>query len=341
MPVPLKMRVRSRSGRCSPESWALGCTTSPPIGNGSPTTTPTSRNCGRGPRHPRWPAARDPGRAVHVEGAGDSSVDGCDVRGSGHSTGAGDRPVGQLLQPGVVRTGDRSAVGARNRRRTPRRESGHRRALRGRNDVSPHVPLRIAVEPRARCSRCCTSTAGGVPAGGSLMGLFIAFYGVGRFWVEGLRVDPADDVGPFRWNQWVALAASSVGWRCSSSSVGIPTSLHRPVSTTRFCSTGIPTGRTIRSMSETIRTMVMGPTGLLTARTPRTLESRTTSSTGKPSGESRVRSSTFEVASRCVDRLQGSGRIRHPRWLRPQRRPGHEFSARVGNHVSGEVLGER
>jgi prolipoprotein diacylglyceryl transferase len=49
------------------------------------------------------------------------------------------------------------------------------------------------------------------PRGGSLMGLFIAFYGVGRFWVEGLRVDPADDVGPFRWNQWVALAAIVVG----------------------------------------------------------------------------------------------------------------------------------
>jgi len=43
--------------------------------------------------------------------------------------------------------------------------------------------------------------------GGSLMALYLAIYGVGRFWVEGLRVDPADDVGPFRWNQWVALAA--------------------------------------------------------------------------------------------------------------------------------------
>ena len=45
------------------------------------------------------------------------------------------------------------------------------------------------------------------PRGGSLMGLYLALYGLGRFWVEGLRVDPADDVGPFRWNQWVALAA--------------------------------------------------------------------------------------------------------------------------------------
>ncbi|WP_051063020.1 prolipoprotein diacylglyceryl transferase [Ilumatobacter nonamiensis] len=43
------------------------------------------------------------------------------------------------------------------------------------------------------------------PTGGSLMGLYLVAYGIGRFWVEGLRVDPADDVGPFRWNQWVAL----------------------------------------------------------------------------------------------------------------------------------------
>ena len=49
------------------------------------------------------------------------------------------------------------------------------------------------------------------PGGGSLMGLFVASYGVGRFWVEGLRVDPADDVGPFRWNQWMALIFVAVG----------------------------------------------------------------------------------------------------------------------------------
>jgi prolipoprotein diacylglyceryl transferase len=49
------------------------------------------------------------------------------------------------------------------------------------------------------------------PRGGSLFGLYIAMYGVGRFWIEGLRVDPADELGPFRWNQWVALAAIVVG----------------------------------------------------------------------------------------------------------------------------------
>jgi prolipoprotein diacylglyceryl transferase len=49
------------------------------------------------------------------------------------------------------------------------------------------------------------------PQGGSLFGLYIAMYGVGRFWIEGLRVDPADEIGPFRWNQWVSLAAIVVG----------------------------------------------------------------------------------------------------------------------------------
>ena len=49
------------------------------------------------------------------------------------------------------------------------------------------------------------------PANGSLMGLYVAAYGVGRFWVEGLRVDPADEIGPFRLNQWVAIAAVVVG----------------------------------------------------------------------------------------------------------------------------------
>ena len=45
------------------------------------------------------------------------------------------------------------------------------------------------------------------PAGGRLMAMYVVGYGVGRFWVEGLRIDDADELGPFRWNQWVALAA--------------------------------------------------------------------------------------------------------------------------------------
>ena len=39
-----------------------------------------------------------------------------------------------------------------------------------------------------------------------LMGVYLLGYGIGRFWVEGLRIDTAHEVGGLRWNQWVALA---------------------------------------------------------------------------------------------------------------------------------------
>lgn len=42
---------------------------------------------------------------------------------------------------------------------------------------------------------------------GRLLAVYVAGYGVGRFWIEGLRIDPAGHVGGLRWNQWVALAA--------------------------------------------------------------------------------------------------------------------------------------
>jgi prolipoprotein diacylglyceryl transferase len=42
---------------------------------------------------------------------------------------------------------------------------------------------------------------------GRLFGVYVIGYGIGRFWIEGLRIDPARDVGGLRWNQWVALAA--------------------------------------------------------------------------------------------------------------------------------------
>ena len=37
--------------------------------------------------------------------------------------------------------------------------------------------------------------------------MYVVGYGLGRFWVEGLRIDEADALGGLRWNQWVALAA--------------------------------------------------------------------------------------------------------------------------------------
>lgn len=42
---------------------------------------------------------------------------------------------------------------------------------------------------------------------GRLFALQIALYGVGRLWIEGLRIDPAAEVAGLRWNQWMAIAA--------------------------------------------------------------------------------------------------------------------------------------
>ena len=46
---------------------------------------------------------------------------------------------------------------------------------------------------------------------GRLMGVYVVGYGIGRFWIEGLRIDPADELGGLRWNQWVSLAMIAGG----------------------------------------------------------------------------------------------------------------------------------
>ena len=42
---------------------------------------------------------------------------------------------------------------------------------------------------------------------GRLLGCYLIGYGIGRFWIEGLRIDPASEAGGLRLNQWVSLAA--------------------------------------------------------------------------------------------------------------------------------------
>ena len=41
---------------------------------------------------------------------------------------------------------------------------------------------------------------------GRLMALYVGGYGLGRFWVEGLRIDPTKSGGGLRLNQWMAIA---------------------------------------------------------------------------------------------------------------------------------------
>jgi prolipoprotein diacylglyceryl transferase len=42
---------------------------------------------------------------------------------------------------------------------------------------------------------------------GRLFAMYVVGYALGRFWVEGLRIDPAHTTGGLRLNQWVALVA--------------------------------------------------------------------------------------------------------------------------------------
>lgn len=48
-------------------------------------------------------------------------------------------------------------------------------------------------------------------AAGRLFAVYLVGYGAGRFWIEGLRIDPAHSFGGMRLNQWVALAAMLSG----------------------------------------------------------------------------------------------------------------------------------
>ena len=42
---------------------------------------------------------------------------------------------------------------------------------------------------------------------GQLFALYVFGYGVGRLWVEALRIDEASMIGPLRVNEWVSLLA--------------------------------------------------------------------------------------------------------------------------------------
>ncbi len=48
-------------------------------------------------------------------------------------------------------------------------------------------------------------------AAGRLLGVYLIGYGAGRFWIEGLRIDPAHSTAGLRLNQWVALGAIAAG----------------------------------------------------------------------------------------------------------------------------------
>ena len=57
-----------------------------------------------------------------------------------------------------------------------------------------------------RCAgSCCGSTTGSSSARAACSAIYVVGYAVGRFWVEGLRIDFAHTTGGLRLNQWVAM----------------------------------------------------------------------------------------------------------------------------------------
>ena len=60
------------------------------------------------------------------------------------------------------------------------------------------------------------------PAGGRIFAVYVAMYTAMRFFIEGLRVDPARSAGGLRLNQWVSLVvfAAAVGFLVASRNTG-------------------------------------------------------------------------------------------------------------------------
>jgi len=51
-------------------------------------------------------------------------------------------------------------------------------------------------------------------AGGRVFALYVMVYTAGRFWIELLRIDPANEIGPFRVNVWMSIILFALATIC-------------------------------------------------------------------------------------------------------------------------------
>ena len=167
-------------------------------------------------------------------------------RGPGHSARAGNRSVGQLVQPRAVRSAHRSAVGARGQRR-----AHHRRRLPGRHHCST----------RRSCTRCCGTwpLPGAARYRPPLAGAPATVVGDVP---DGLRHRPllgrgsahrsGRSSGGLRWNQWVGARHGGGGAVPAAHPSGArrrTAGRRRPSSTTSTTPRTIPSRRTSRMPS--------------------------------------------------------------------------------------------
>ena len=198
------LAARSPSGPCRAASSGRGCITWPPTGRRSRAISGRSRSSRRAASAStaRCSAARSaPPIGARRAGVPLLVILDCAVPGRAR---AGARPLRQLLQPGAVRRADKPAVGARDRRGEPSV------AVPRRLDVPSDVPLRVALEPARDGPPVARRARWRQHPPGWYLALYLALYSLGRFLVEGLRVDPAHEIGPFRLNQVVAAVVFAV-----------------------------------------------------------------------------------------------------------------------------------
>ena len=147
----------SRSGASSRGSSARGSTTTSRAGTRirRSTTTGTGRSrCGRAASASGAASAFGVARRRLGRQALGQQRDALHGRGrAGAAARAGDRPLGQLVEPGALRQAHDAAVGARDPRQG------------GREPLPPDLPLRVHLGPPRR-ALCCSGSTGASRSGG-------------------------------------------------------------------------------------------------------------------------------------------------------------------------------
>ena len=121
---------------------------------------------------------------------------------------AGDRSLGQLVQPGAVRRADEAAVGdSRSIRRSDRTGTrstrrSNRRSSTSRCTASRSGSRSIWIDHHFRLKKF------------QLFALYCMGYTAGRFVFEEMRIDPAHTIGPLRLNAWVSIVVflAALAW---------------------------------------------------------------------------------------------------------------------------------
>ena len=153
---------------------------------------------------------RVPRRRLHREARGSGRLAPRGLPRPGAARGTGDRPDRQLVESGALRQGHRPAVGARDRPGSPAATVFG--ALEP--DLPSDVPLRAPLGPFAAALLVFIVERRFRPRPPGLFALYIALYSFGRFWIELVRVDPANHILGYRVNTWVSglVCIAGVVW---------------------------------------------------------------------------------------------------------------------------------